>query len=57
MTITFGFPKRGLLLTTQSILMLLAVLLAAIVLAGRVSPWHLLAVACAAGLVNAGSTS
>src|SRR5262249_1840629 len=42
-----------LLLTTQSILLLLAVLLAGIVLTGRVSPWHLLAVSCVTGLVNA----
>jgi MFS family permease len=47
------WPKRGLLLTTQSILLLLAVLLAAIVLAGRVNPWHLLAVSFLTGLVNA----
>jgi MFS family permease len=56
---TFGgsladrWPKRALLLTTQSILLLLAVVLAVIVLTGRVSPWHLLAVSCVTGLVNA----
>jgi predicted MFS family arabinose efflux permease len=42
-----------LLLTTQSLLLLLAVLLAAIVLSGHVTPWHLLGVSLATGLVNA----
>jgi MFS family permease len=52
-TLADRWPKRGLLLTTQSILLLLALLLAAIVLSGQVNPWHLLAVSFVTGLVNA----
>jgi MFS family permease len=45
--------KRTLILATQSALLVLAVLLGMLVLAGQVSPWHLLAVSLAAGVVNA----
>jgi MFS family permease len=45
--------KRALILTTQAALLLLAVVLGVLVLVGHVSPWHLLAVSLAAGVVNA----
>ena len=48
------WPKRPLIFLAQAILLLLAVLLGVLVLSGRVtSPWPLLAVAIAAGIVNA----
>jgi len=46
-------PKRGLIFLTQAALLLLALLLGGLVLLGQVTPWHLLAVATAAGIVNA----
>jgi MFS family permease len=46
-------PKRALIFFTQAALLLLALLLGGLVLLGQVTPWHLLAVATAAGLVNA----
>jgi MFS family permease len=45
--------KRALIFSTQAALLVLAVLLGALVLAGHVTPGHLLAVALAAGIVNA----
>jgi MFS family permease len=45
--------KRALILSTQSALLLLAVLLGVLVLAGHVTPWHLFAITLAAGIVNA----
>jgi MFS family permease len=48
------WPKRPLIFLSQATLLLLAVLLGVLVLSGRVtSPWPLLAVAIAAGIVNA----
>lgn len=47
------FPKRRLLLATQSIYALLTGLLASLVVAGRVELWHIYAVALALGAVNA----
>lgn len=47
------FPKRRLVMATQGGSMLLALLLAAIVLAGRVELWHVIVVAGLLGVVNA----
>lgn len=47
------WPKRPLIFLSQATLLLLAVLLGLLVLRGHVTPWHLLAVAAAAGIVNA----
>ncbi len=47
------WPKRPLIFLSQASLLLLAVLLGVLVLLGHVTPWHLLAVATAAGIVNA----
>jgi MFS family permease len=47
------WPKRSLIFTTQAALLVLAVLLGVQVLYGRVTPWHLLAVSAASGVVNA----
>jgi len=46
-------PRRALIFLTQASLLLLAMLLGGLVLLGQVTPWHLLAVATAAGIVNA----
>jgi MFS family permease len=47
------WPKRSLIFLAQATLLFLAVLLGGLVLLGYVTPWHLLAVAIAAGIVNA----
>jgi MFS family permease len=47
------WPRRSLIFATQAALLLLAVLLGVQVLAGRVTPWYLLAVSAACGVVNA----
>ena len=47
------WPKRAIIFTSQATLLVLAVLLGGLVLLGHVTPWHLLAVATAAGIVNA----
>lgn len=47
------WPKRRLLIVTQAILLGLALLLMAVVLGRQPSPWELLAVTAAAGLVQA----
>jgi MFS family permease len=47
------WPKRPLIFLSQATLLLLAILLGCLVLLGHVTPWHLLAVATAAGIVNA----
>jgi MFS family permease len=47
------WPKRPLIFLSQTTLLLLALLLGLLVLLGQVTPWHLLAVALAAGIVNA----
>lgn len=47
------WPKRALIFLTQASLLLLALLLGSLVLLGQITPWHLLAVAAVAGLVNA----
>jgi MFS family permease len=47
------WPKRSLIFVTQSAFLLLALLLAGLVLAGAVTPWQLVAVTAAAGLVQA----
>jgi predicted MFS family arabinose efflux permease len=46
-------PKRALIFSTQTALLVLAVLLGTLVLAGQITPWHLLAFSLAAGVVNA----
>lgn len=45
--------KRSLIFGTQAALLVLALLLGGLVLAKQVTPWHLLAIALAAGAVNA----
>jgi MFS family permease len=45
--------KRALIFGTQAALLVLALLLAALVLSGHATPWHLLAISLAAGVVNA----
>src|SRR6516162_4147173 len=45
--------RRALIFGTQAALLLLAVLLGGLVLAGHVTPWQLLAITVAAGIVNA----
>ncbi len=48
------WPKRSLIFLSQATLLLLAVVLGVLVLAsGHITPWHLLAIAIAAGIVNA----
>jgi MFS family permease len=47
------WPKRTLILWTQAIYLVLALVLAAFVLGGTVTCWHLLVIALANGLVNA----
>jgi MFS family permease len=47
------WPKRPLIFLAQATLLVLAVLLGVLVLLGQVTPWHLLAIATAAGIVNA----
>jgi MFS family permease len=47
------WPKRPLIFMSQALLLLLALLLGTLVLMDRITPWHLLAVATAAGIVNA----
>lgn len=47
------WPKRPLIFLSQAMLLLLALFLGCLVLAGHVTPWHLLAVAAAAGIANA----
>jgi predicted MFS family arabinose efflux permease len=46
-------PKRALIFVTQSAQMILALLLAALVLAGLANPWTLLFIALATGIINA----
>jgi MFS family permease len=46
-------PRRTLMIITQSIMMLLAFALAALVATGAVVPWHIAALAFALGVVNA----
>ena len=47
------WSRRALIFTTQAALLALAVLLGVLVLSSRVTPWHLLAVSLACGVVNA----
>ncbi|HEY7426147.1 MAG TPA: MFS transporter [Gemmataceae bacterium] len=47
------WPKRPLIFFSQATLLLLAMLLGVLVLLGQITPWHLLAIATAAGIVNA----
>jgi MFS family permease len=46
-------PRRTMLIVTQSAMMLLAFLLAALVATGRVLPWHIVAIAFALGIATA----
>ncbi len=46
-------PKRALVFQTQAALLLLALVLAGLVLAGAATVWHLLAISAAIGVVNA----
>lgn len=46
-------PRRMLLVATQAAKMVLALLLAGLVFAGRVQPWHVLALALGLGVANA----
>jgi MFS family permease len=50
------WPRRTLIFATQALLLLLALLLAALVALGLATPWHLLAISAAAGVVNAVDT-
>ncbi len=52
-TLVDRWPKRGLIFTTQSLQLVIALLLSAYVLFGRPEVWHLLLFALAAGVVNA----
>jgi MFS family permease len=47
------WPKRRLIFLSQATLLVLALVLGGLVLSGHVTVWHLLAVAVAAGVVNA----
>ena len=47
------WPKRPLIFLSQASLLLLAIFLGCLVLLGHITPWHLLAVAAAAGIVVA----
>jgi MFS family permease len=47
------FPKRRVLLTTQSIIFLITAILAVLVVSGRVQLWNIYAAALAFGMVNA----
>lgn len=47
------FPKKTILLITQTASMLWALILAVLVLTGRVQYWHILALAAALGITNA----
>jgi MFS family permease len=47
------WPKRALIFVSQASLLLLAILLGVLVLLGHATPWLLLGVAAAAGIVNA----
>ena len=46
-------PRRNLLVITQTSMMLLALILAALTFSSLVQPWHILALACLLGIVNA----
>ncbi len=46
-------PRRNLLVITQSSMMVLALILAALTFSNLVQPWHILALACLLGIVNA----
>lgn len=52
-TVADRLPKRGILLTTQLVAMLLAATLAALTLSGLVQVWHVMALAVLLGVVNA----
>jgi MFS family permease len=45
-------PKRNLLLLTQSTMMVLALVLAALAFPGWVQPWHIVVLSCLLGLAN-----
>jgi predicted MFS family arabinose efflux permease len=47
------WPKRPLIFVSQALFLVLALLLAFQVVLGQATPWHLLAIAAACGLVNA----
>lgn len=47
------WPRRRIVFIAQSVLLVLALLLAFLVLAGKIQPWHLLLIAAANGLVAA----
>ena len=46
-------PRRNLLVITQTSMMLLALILAALTFSSLVQPWHILVLACLLGVVNA----
>jgi MFS family permease len=46
-------PRRSLLLVTQTLMMLLAAILAALTFSGLVQPWHILVLAFCLGIANA----
>jgi MFS family permease len=52
-TVADRFPRRRILIVTQTAAMLLAAVLATLTLAGRVQVWHVAAIASVLGLVNA----
>ena len=47
------WPKRSLIFFSQATLLILALLLGGLVLLGQITPWHLLGIATAAGIVIA----
>lgn len=52
-TLADRWPKRAVILSTQVLFLLLALLLAALALSGVVRPWHLLVIAGCNGLITA----
>jgi MFS family permease len=52
-TLADRWPKRPLIFVCQALFLVLALLLAFQVVFGQATPWHLLAIAAACGLVNA----
>jgi len=52
-TLADRWPKRRLIMTTQSVMLVLALLLALVVAMGQPSPWVLLAITVCTGLVQA----
>lgn len=54
--VTDRMGRRNLLLITQSVMMVLAVLLACLTFSGLIQPWHIILLALAGGIANAFDT-